>query len=74
MGKRNSRSTTQIGDHAFRVVKKDTGHLDYYGPYGTIEGARNKVETITAPYIQLPFHLEVWIEQTPAGWEKVEAA
>lgn len=74
MAKRNSRSTTQFGDRAFRVVKKDTGYLDYYGPYSTMEGAQNKLDTLTAPYFELPKHLDIWIEQTPDGWEKVEAA
>ena len=68
-----NRSNKGFGDRAFRVVKKDTGHLDYYGPYGTLEGAQNKLSTIAAPYFQLPKHLELWIEQTPGGWERIAA-
>ena len=70
----HKRSTEGSGDRAFRVIKKDTGHLNYFGPYSTLEGAMSKRANLAAPYFILPKHIEIWIEQTPGGWEKVEAA
>lgn len=70
-----ARSNQGSGDRAFRVVKKDTGHLQFFGPYSKLNGARDKMRVLTEPYFAgLPSHLEIWIEQTPSGWEKVEAA
>lgn len=70
----SKRSHNAIGERSFRVVRKDTGFFDYFGPYGSLEGAQSKVDSLTEGYFELPAHLEIWIEQTPVGWERVDAA
>jgi hypothetical protein len=69
----SSRSIDGNSERAYRVVEVVKGNTNYYGPYSTLGAAKGKRTTetkINRRYYGSEF--EIWVEQTPEGWEKVE--
>lgn len=56
-------------ERAYRVVQGFSWGPHYMGPYSTL-GAAKGVRTREQKYYP---NIEIWIEQTPEGWEKVES-
>lgn len=72
----NGRSIVGSSPCAYRVVKQYAdGRKSYKGPYSTA-GAAKGVKTATENEV-LRWHpnedIEVWVEKTPDGWERVDA-
>lgn len=77
MGSR--RTIDGASDRAYRVVEQTTyqdgrkSYKQYSGPYSKLSAAKGRVTTKYGEYSEnLPAGTEIWIEQTPEGWEKVE--
>jgi hypothetical protein len=67
------RSIDGNSERAYRVVKVHDGDTSYMGPYSTL-GAAKGVRTREQSYAERRWpSMEIHIEQTPEGWEKVEA-
>jgi hypothetical protein len=69
----HSRSIDGNSERAYRVVKEGYGVTRYLGPYSTLSAAKGMV-TREKRYSRYSGDnaMNIWIEQTPAGWEKVE--
>lgn len=57
--------------HSYRVaLELGNGEIQYRGPYGTLGAARGQATAWLRGYGSRV--VKAWVEQTPAGWEKVE--
>jgi len=73
------RTIDGASDRAYRVVEQTTyqdgrkSNKSFAGPYSKLSAAKGRV-TIKygANCEHLPSNTEIWIEQTPEGWQKVE--
>lgn len=67
-----SRTIDGNSERAYRVVKEGYGVTRYLGPYSTLSAAKGMV-TREKRYARYGTEaVNIWIEQTPEGWEKVE--
>jgi hypothetical protein len=78
----HSRSIDGNSLRAYRVKKVTNyedrpAHVQFYGPYSTLGAAKGK-RTTEIGYVRHYYtdasKIEITIEQTPEGWEKVEIA
>ena len=69
----SGRSIVGSSQRAYRVVKERKGDLSYFGPYSTLSAARGKATTERRDSLRWDqIKSNIYIEQTPEGWEKVE--
>lgn len=68
------RSIDGNSERAFRVVEEAPTWTKYRGPYSTLAAARGVAthERKNNERWHKDQNIKIWIEQTPAGWERIE--